>query len=63
LIKIKIKIKRNIVLPPFQIVSHFENLGESKPLKLIKIIEKIIKTYDIQLVYHENIINMESNDT
>jgi ABC-type xylose transport system substrate-binding protein len=32
-------------------------------LSLTKIIEKIIKTYDIKLVSYENIINEESKDT
>jgi len=37
------------ILPPFQIIRHYsKNLGESKHLKLIKIIEKITKIYNIK---------------
>jgi hypothetical protein len=45
-----------LVLPPFQIISQ-------SILTLTKIIEKIIKIYNIKYVYYKNIINEESNDT
>jgi hypothetical protein len=52
-----------LLLPPFQIINYFKNLRESNILSLIKIIEKIIKNYNIKYIYYENIINEEYNNT
>jgi hypothetical protein len=52
------------------VTQHFKNIEELTYIKfdqnyrsLIKIIEKIIKIYNIKWVYSENKINEESNDT
>ena len=52
------------LLPPFQILSHSKNLGESKHfLNLTKVIDRNTKICNIKWVYYENIIKKESNDT
>jgi hypothetical protein len=51
------------LLPPSQIISHSKNFGESKHLNFDQNYRKNYKDLWHQMIYYENILNEDPNDT